>query len=43
MKIIGIEDPKGIMPACDVPLEKLGLIAEASNGKPRIRALKVGG
>lgn len=44
MKHIPIDDaPKGIMPACDASIEKVAKIAEASNGKKRVTALKVGG
>jgi orotidine-5'-phosphate decarboxylase len=44
MKCIPIDDaPKGIIPACDATLEKVGKIAQASDGKKRVTALKVGG
>jgi len=44
MKLIPIDNtPKGIIPACDAPLEKVAKVAEASNGKKRVTALKVGG
>ncbi len=41
--MLGIEEPRGIIPACDVPLAKLEMIAEATSGIKEVTALKIGG
>jgi len=43
VKIVSIDHPKGIIPACDVPLNKVAMIAQASSGIKGVNALKVGG